>query len=283
MARKPRKRGPRPPSGGPTAPNGRNREGGRQRPANCDQLEGRNPVMAALEAGTRKVRAIWIDRQARPSPKLEALESLARSRGVPCPRVLRTELTGISEAGVHNGVIGFADHLPQPTLKQVLTLAAEEGRDAFIVILNEVQYEQNLGAILRTAAAAGADAVLTPTRRGSSMSPTVQRIAMGGAEVVPIVREGMQSALTTLRRSGVRVLGAEADGSRPYHEADFTGPLAIVLGGEDRGLGAKIRERCDELVAIPLPGGGPVSSLNVSVAGGLLIYERVRQTRRPNP
>ncbi len=189
----------------------------------------------------------------------------------------RDALDAISRAHVHNGVIGFAEPLPTPSLKQVLTRVAEQGRDPFLLLLNEVQYEQNLGAILRSAAYAGVDCIVTPTRRGASLSPTVQRVAMGGAEEVPVVREGMMSALATLRRAAVRIVGTDADAAQVHTEADLTGPLAIVMGGEDRGLSSAVSERCDGVVRIPMRPSQAVTSLNVSVSTALLLYERVRQ------
>jgi 23S rRNA (guanosine2251-2'-O)-methyltransferase len=243
-----------------------------------DQLEGRNVVVAALEASGR-VQEIWIDERARPDPKLDLVRSLAAERGVAIHPVPRSDLDAVSQAAVHNGLIGFAHPLPSPSLKEVLDKVADEGRHPFIVLLDQVQYEQNLGAVLRSAAASGADAVVIPTRRGASMSPTVQRVAMGGAEVVPLVRESMTSATVSLARRGVRIVGAEADGDCLLWDADFTGPIAIALGGEDRGLGRKVRERCDQVVAVPIEQSGPVTSLNVSVTAGLLFFERLRQTR----
>jgi 23S rRNA (guanosine2251-2'-O)-methyltransferase len=243
-----------------------------------DQLEGRNVVLAALEASAR-VREIWLDQRAKPEPKIDRIVALARERDVAVHQVPRSDLDAVSQTAVHNGVIGFAHPLPSPSLKEVLDRAFGAGRDPFIVLLDQVQYEQNLGAVLRSAAAAGADAVVIPTRRGASMSPTVQRVAMGGAEAVPLVRESMTSAAATLARRGIRILGAEADGDCLFWDADFTGPIAIALGGEDRGLGQKLRERCDQVVAVPIDAGGPVTSLNVSVTAGLLFFERLRQTR----
>ena len=241
-----------------------------------DQLEGRNVVVAALRAGDR-VREVLVDERARPDPKMRRLHELTRERGAVWRLVPRRELDRMSHSGVHNGVIGLADPLEHWSMKAVLDDAEERGIEPFFLLLDEVQYEQNLGAILRTAAAAGVTAVVIPTRRGASLTPVVQRVAMGGAETVPVVREGLNSALANLKRRGIRIVGAEADGQMPYWEADLTGPVALVMGGEDHGLGQKVRSRCDDVVAIPLPGDSVVDSLNVSVATGLLIYERVRQ------
>lgn len=249
---------------------------GLKRPDLPDQLEGRNVVLAALQAGDR-VRHVWIDDHARPEGKVAAIRELALDSGARVVDVPRAALDAVCTGDVHNGVVAFARALPSWTLKTRLQWLQEEGIEPFLVLLDQVQYQQNLGAILRTAAIAGAHAVVVPTRRGAPLGAPAQRVAMGGAEVVPMIRESMTSALATLRRAGIRVIGAEADGDRPYYEADFTGPLAVALGGEDRGLGSALRQRCDEVVAVPMPQDSIVTSLNVSVTAGLLLFERVRQ------
>ena len=144
------------------------------------------------------------------------------------------------------------------------------------MLVDEVQYEHNLGAILRSALGAGVDAVIAPVQRGVGISPVVIRVSMGGAEAVPLIREGISSALAEIRRRGIPVLGADVDGVPPW-EVDMRGPLALVLGGEDKGLTPPIRKRCDQIVGIPLAGG--LSSLNVSVSAGVLLFERVRQMK----
>lgn len=232
-------------------------------------------MLAALRTSGR-VREIWVDSGAG-GEKLETLLAEAQEAGVPTHRVARSDLDAVSEAAVHNGVIGFADGLPHTTLPAVLDAVFDRGEDPFVLLLDQVQYEQNLGAILRTAAASGVHCVVTPTRRGATLSPAAQRVAMGGAEEVPVVRSGMMSALATLRRAGVRVVGTDAHGDKSYAEADLRGPLAIVMGGEDRGLSSSVAERCDVIVSIPMKPSRAVTSLNVSVSTALLLYEKVRQ------
>ncbi len=232
-------------------------------------------VLCALRA-SKRVRVVWVDEAAKPCPKLAEARRIAEDRQLPWERIPRAELDTVAENRIHNGIIGFAEPLPSWSLEEILEQSDSAGRDPFVVLLNQVQYEQNLGAILRTAACAGVDALVLPTRRGARLSPTVQRIAMGGAEEVPVVHEGMMSALANLRRRGVRIYGAEAAGENLYTGADFSGPLALVLGGEDRGLSEAIRSRCDRILALPLAEGSDVGSLNVSVAAGLMIFERVR-------
>lgn len=241
-----------------------------------DQLEGRNVVLAALTASGR-VRRVLVDDRAKPDDKLREIRRLCSERKAAFEFVPRGHLKELSETGVHNGVIAFAAPLPRHTLKEVLDRVDAEGRDPFIVLLDEVQYEHNLGAVLRSAAASGADAVVVPTRRGAPVGSVVQRVAMGGAEEVPVVREGLNSALATLKRYAVKIVGAEANGAVAWHQADLTGRLAIVMGGEDHGLGPKVRSRCDQIASISLRRDSVVTSLNVSVAAGLLLFERVRQ------
>ncbi len=232
-------------------------------------------MLAGLRVSHR-VRSIWIDERAG-GEKIEDIRREAELAGITVTDVPRAALDRVCEGSVHNGVIGFADGLPQRTLRQLLDDAFDSGEDPFFVLLDQVQYEQNLGAILRTAAAAGVHGIVVPTRRGASLTPTAQRIAMGGAEEVPVAREGMMSALATLRRAGVRVIGTEAGAATPFTEVNLTGPVAIVMGGEDRGLSSSIRERCDVITTIPMRDSQAVTSLNVSVSTALLLYERVRQ------
>ncbi len=121
---------------------------------------------------------------------------------------------------------------------------------------------------------AGADGLIIPNRRGVGVSPVVARVAMGGAEEVPVVRAGILSALKRLRRAGFRTVGADM-GGQAFWEADFSGPLAIVLGGESKGLTEPLKKRCDTVVSVPLAKG--LESLNVSVTAGVLLFERIRQ------
>lgn len=239
-----------------------------------EQLEGRNPVVECLTRQRRRVRRVLLDEGARPDPKVQQLEALAAAQGVRVDRVPRRELDKLAEGRVHQGVVAFADPLPSFTARQVLDATFDAGRDPFFVLADEVVYEHNLGAVLRSCLGFGVDALVLPTRRGASVGPVVQRVAMGAAEVVPVVHEGLSSALKPLRDAGVRVVGADAGGT-PLGRVDLRGPLAIVLGGEGKGLSPTLRQRCDVVVSVPLAGG--LESLNVSVAGAVLMYEKRRQ------
>jgi 23S rRNA (guanosine2251-2'-O)-methyltransferase len=199
---------------------------------------------------------------------------LAAATGVTVEPVPRQALDQASATGVHNGVIAWVEPLPELSFGALLDLIDARREDPFLVLVDEPQYEYNLGAVLRSALGAGVHGVVVPTVRGKGVTAVVQRVAMGAAEEVPVVREGISSCLATLQRRGVRIVGGEAGGAPPW-TVDLTGPLALVLGGEDKGLTPPLRKRCDGLVGIPLAGG--LQSLNLSVAAGILLFEKVRQ------
>jgi 23S rRNA (guanosine2251-2'-O)-methyltransferase len=239
-----------------------------------EQLEGRNPVVEALRRQRRRVVRVLIDVGARPDPRIAEIERLAAEVGAKVERVERRQLDKLADGRVHQGVIADAEAMPQLTMRQVMDEVYEAGRDPFFVLADEVVYEHNLGAILRSCLGFGVDALVLPTRRGAGVGPVVQRVAMGAAEVVPVVNEGLSSALKPIRDAGIRVIGADAGGA-PVGSVDLRGPLALVLGGEGKGLSDTLRKRCDVVVSIPL--AGALESLNVSVAGAVLMYEKRRQ------
>lgn len=239
-----------------------------------DQLEGRNPVLEALVRGRRAVRRIWIDRGARPDPRVTRIHELAAASGVQILPKDRRDLDASAEGRVHNGVIAWADPLPQLTVAQLLDRTFASGQDPLILLCAELSYEHNLGAILRSALGFGVHGVVVPTRRGAALSPVVQRVAMGAAEEVPVVRESFHSAAKHLQKAGLPLVAADHGGT-PIGQARLAGPMALVLGGEGAGLSSSQRARCDRVVTIPL--GGELESLNVSVATAVLLYEKRRQ------
>jgi 23S rRNA (guanosine2251-2'-O)-methyltransferase len=239
-----------------------------------DAIEGRNPVVEALARGRRRVVRIWMDRGARPDPRIDRIRALAAERGIAITAKDRRELDEAAEGRVHNGVIAWAEPLPQLTVAQLVDAAFASGRDPLFLLCAELAYEHNLGAILRSALGFGVHGVIVPTRRGAALSPVVQRVAMGAAEEIPIVRESFHSAAKHLQKAGIPLIAADHGGT-PIGGARLAGPLAFVLGGEGEGLTAGQRDRCDGVVTIPLH--GELESLNVSVATGILLYEKRRQ------
>lgn len=239
-----------------------------------DQLEGRNPVLEALVRGRRRVVRIWLDRRARSDDRIQRIVGEATRLGVPVGQVDRIELDKRADGRVHNGIIAHAEPLPQLTTAQLLDQVFAAGEDPFILLCAELAYEHNLGAILRSALGFGVHGVILPTRRGASLSPVVQRVAMGGAEEVPVVRESFHSAAKHLRKAGLPLVAADMHGE-PMGAANLRGPLALVLGGEGAGLSAGQRQKCTRGVRIPL--AGELESLNVSVAAAVLMAEKRRQ------
>ena len=241
-----------------------------------DQLEGRNVVFEALDRRVRPVTRILIDERTKPHPKVDRILALASAAKVRVERVPRERLDAHTLTGVHNGIIAEAEPLPEWTVTSRVNDCLERGEDPFFVLVDEVNYEHNLGAILRSAMGAGVHAVVIPTRRGKGITPVVQRVAMGGAEAVPVIREGIPASLKVLRRAGVRILGADM-GGQPMWDVPMSGSIALVFGGEDKGVTHTVRDRCDAIVSVPLSHG--LDSLNVSVTAGILMFEKVRQSR----
>ena len=242
-----------------------------------DQLEGRNVVLDALERQRRRVVKIWLDERAKPSTKVDAILRLARQQGVRVERVGRNRLDRMAHGDVHNGIVAQAEPLPSHSVTSLLREVQASGEDPFLVLADELSYEHNLGAILRSALGSGVHGVVVPVRRGKGLTPVVHRVAMGGAEVVPLVREGLSSAVKRCRNEGLLVVGADMGGT-PYYDLDLTGPIAFVLGGESKGLSPTLKKRCDHVVSVPLAGG--LESLNVSVTAAILMFERARQLAR---
>lgn len=240
-----------------------------------DQVEGRNPVIEALQRKRRRVHKVLIDRGAKPDRRVNLIRELCEAANVRLEPTDRQRLDKMADGRVHNGVIALADPLPTQTTRGLIDEIFDRGETPFLVLADAIQYEHNLGAILRSGLGFGVNGVIIPTRRGTAVSPVVQRVAMGAAEEIPVVRESMHSALKHIQKAGIRVIGADM-GGEPASQLDLTGPLALIMGSEGKGLSSSLRERCDHVVSIPLQGG--LESLNVSVAAAVIMYERARQS-----
>lgn len=240
----------------------------------ADRLEGRNPVVECLARGHRRVLRIWLDKGAKPQGKVAQIVRLAAEKGVQVHQVDRARLDAMTEGRVHNGVVAEAEPLIPWTTKALLDHLALQGCDPFWVLCANLTYEHNLGAVLRSSLGFGVNGVVLPTRKGARVSPVVQRVSMGAVEAVPLVREGMNAALSQLRRAGVRVVGADMGGD-PMHTVNLTGPIALLLGSEGTGISPNLARKCDQMACISL--AGQLESLNVSVAAALLMYEKRRQ------
>lgn len=234
-------------------------------------IYGINPVLEALKAG--RVRALRVsDPQ---SGRLRHVLQLARERGVPVQHVTADVLTRESRQGVHQGVVGDLD---APKVRGLEDLVRAAVAVPLIVVLDGVEDPHNLGAIIRTADAAGADGVVVQTRRSASLTGAAAKASAGALAHVPVVEVvNIARAIEDLKTAGVWVVGLAAEADTLYDAIDFTGPTALVVGAEDTGLRRLVRERCDFIASIPM--AGRVGSLNVSVAAGIVLFEAVRQRR----
>jgi 23S rRNA (guanosine2251-2'-O)-methyltransferase len=242
-----------------------------------DKIFGINPVTEALKAG-RPVRRLLIAEPRKTDRDVQEIVRLARGRGIEIRFTTRDALNRDAPNALHQGVIAVVSAREYATLDDVLQLPARKGQVPLFLVLDGIEDPRNLGAILRTAEAAGVHAVIIPERRAAGLTETVAKTAAGALEYVPVVKVvNVVNALKELKKAGVWVAGAEAGGDTVYWNADFVRPIAIVLGGEDKGVRKLVREHCDYLVSLPL--AGRINSLNVSVAAGALLYEVMRQRR----
>ena len=255
---------------------GRTKKYGTSSNSTLDQLEGRNIIVEALRRKKRKVHQIWLDDRAKEDHKIAEIVSLAKKREIPCETVSRQFLDERSETGVHNGIIAMADPHPSHSTVEVLEAVYANGEQPFMVLVDELNYEQNLGAILRSSMGAGVHAVIIPDVRGKGLTPIVQRVAMGGAEAVPLVREGLFNSIKELKKAGIPIIGADMDGA-PIWDLPLKGAVAFVFGGESKGLSPTIRKKCDYIASVPLH--LDLESLNVSVTAGVFLFEKNRQER----
>jgi 23S rRNA (guanosine2251-2'-O)-methyltransferase len=233
---------------------------------------GINPVLEALGARERHFDRLLVVKGLRNRRVSEAL-ARASHLGIPLRFEAREMLDRMAGGVPHQGLIAVVSAKPLMSLDEVLDHARPP---ALLVVLDGVEDPRNLGAIVRTAEAAGADGVVLPERHSAGLSETVARASAGALEHVKVAQIGnVAQALERLKERGVWVVGFDASGGERWDAVDLKRPVALVLGGEGRGIRRLVRERCDHLVSLPL--FGHVGSLNVSVAAGIALYEVVRQ------
>jgi 23S rRNA (guanosine2251-2'-O)-methyltransferase len=227
-------------------------------------LAGVHPVREALRAG-RTLDRVLIARGAG-GPRLQEIIDLCRERSVPVRFEPREALDRAANGAAHQGVAAFGSAQGYAELDSVVDGAR------LLVVLDGVEDPHNLGAIIRTAHAAGAAAVLVPDRRAAGLTETVAKAAAGALEHLPVVRVGnISQTLEALKARGFWIYGLDERGPQLYNETDFARPTAIVLGGEGQGLHQLVKKHCDVLLRIPM--AGAISSLNVSVAAGIVLFE----------
>lgn len=235
---------------------------------------GRNQVLEALKAG-RPMERLYIAKGAG-GGVVEEIIALARNRGVVVQFDERRRLDRLSEGVTHQGVVAVAAPVAYADVDDMLNRAQARREDALLLALDGVQDPHNLGSLLRSADGAGAHGIIVPKRRSVGLTMTVARTSAGAVEHVPVAQvSNLVQTLAELKERGLWVVGADMSAKQDVWEADLTGPLVLVIGGEDKGLGRLVRETCDFLVRIPMR--GHINSLNAAVAGAVLLFETFRQ------
>ncbi len=239
-----------------------------------DYLYGRRAILEALRA-TRAIEKIYIQRDADTRGALSELLSLAKQNGVPVLRVPKADLD--RHAHNHQGVVARVAEFRYAEVEELLAVARERGEPAFLLLLDSVQDPQNFGTLLRTAEAVGVHGVMIAERRAVGVTAAVVKASAGAVNHLKIARvTNLARTIEELKRAQVWIIGVENEPSaRDFAEADYRGAIALVLGSEGEGLHRLVREKCDFLVRLPM--WGKVDSLNVAVAGSIVLYEARRQ------
>ena len=237
-------------------------------------IEGRNAVIEALRAGTN-IDKIFIMKGETDSA-LGHIASTARKQGIVVADADKHKLDHMSRTHAHQGVIAVASVRSYVSVSDLLQAAKDKGEPPLLVVCDELSDPHNLGAVIRTAECAGAHGVIIPKRRSAGLTAVVAKTSAGAVSHIPVARvANLPSLLKELKKEGLWIFGAAADGGTSLYDADLRGPAALVIGSEGDGMSRLVSETCDFLVSIPMK--GKLNSLNASAAAAILLYEAVRQ------
>lgn len=243
--------------------------------SDLEYIYGLHAVQAMLERAPRRVKQLNVQR-GRLDARMQAVLDLAASAAIDIERVLPEDLDRLADGGVHQGVVAKVTPSQLWSEDMLVHLLDKEEGVPLLLVLDGVTDPHNLGACLRSADAAGAQAVIIPKDRSASLSPTVRKVACGAAETVPLVAvTNLARTLKQLQQRGLWVVGTAGEADQLLYQVDLKVPTVIVMGAEGAGMRRLTREHCDYLAKLPMAGG--VSSLNVSVAAGVCLFEAVRQ------
>lgn len=237
------------------------------------RLEGRNAVLEALKS-ERDIDKILIQ-QGNVEGSIKKIIGEAKNRGIVVQTAAKSKLDELSETKKHQGVIAFVSAHKYVEVDDILKKAEEKGEKPFIIILDGITDPHNLGAIIRTANISGAHGVIIPKRRSAGLSAVVAKASAGAIEYVPVAKvTNIARTIEELKSRGIWIACADMDGENMY-QTDLKGAIALVIGNEGEGVSRIVKEKCDFIVKIPMY--GQITSLNASVAAGVLMYEVVRQ------
>ncbi|HEY5561631.1 MAG TPA: 23S rRNA (guanosine(2251)-2'-O)-methyltransferase RlmB [Clostridiaceae bacterium] len=239
-----------------------------------DLVEGRNAVIELLKSD-RTIEQILVAKGDLEG-SISIVLAMAKEKGAIVKEVDRKKLDSMSQTGSHQGVIAIITPYTYFDVEDILAYAQEKKEDPFIVILDGIEDPHNLGAIIRSAEACGVHGIIIPKRRNVGVNSVVYKTCAGAVEYVKVSRvPNINNVIDKLKEKGIWVYGADMEGQSYSFEVDYKGGCALVIGNEGRGISKLTKEKCDVLIKIPMV--GEISSLNASVAGGILMYEVLRQ------
>ncbi|HEY1352069.1 MAG TPA: 23S rRNA (guanosine(2251)-2'-O)-methyltransferase RlmB [Ktedonobacteraceae bacterium] len=242
---------------------------------------GRNPVLETLRSNRRVKRLLIADGQ-REAPALVGILQEGTRQQIPMETVPRTRLDQLSQGAVHQGCLAVVESRRYATLAEILEHAHSRHEDPFLLILDTIQDVNNLGSLLRTAEAAGVHGVILPQHHAAGVNATVVKTSAGATEHLLIAQEtNLTHAIDALKKENIWIIGLVGEARTQYAQADLTGPLALVVGNEGRGISRLVREHCDLLIRLPMH--GQMNSLNAAVAGSIAVYEALRQRAQSVP
>ncbi|MBQ2696224.1 MAG: 23S rRNA (guanosine(2251)-2'-O)-methyltransferase RlmB [Clostridia bacterium] len=240
-------------------------------------IEGRNSVFEALAAG-RPIDKIWISETVRPGG-VKKLMDLAKEKQVPVQFVKPQKINSVSQTEASQGVVAVCGAVQYAALEDLFLKAEKKQTPPFFIIADEITDPHNLGAIIRSANAAGADGVIVPKNRSAGLDAVAAKTSAGAVHYTPVVRvTNLSQTIDVLKERGLWLAGADMSGEKSLFESDLTGPIALVVGSEGKGISRLLREKCDFMVKIPML--GEIESLNASVAAAIMMYEIVRQRQQ---
>lgn len=236
-----------------------------------DYIYGRNPVIEALKSDAL-IDCIYMSNK---NGTLAKIFAMAKERNITVKMTTDSKLTQMTDNSSHQGVMASFACGKYISLEELIEISQKKGTPAFIIMCDEIEDPHNLGAIIRTAEAAGADGIIIPKRRSASLNATVYKTSAGAASWLPVARvSNLSSAIETLKENNIWIYGTDATGEN-YTQTDLTGNVCLVIGSEGFGLGKRIAKECDFMLKLPM--NGQVTSLNASVASGIFMYEVLRQ------
>lgn len=237
------------------------------------QIESKNAILELLQEG-KKFEKIYAAINSYKDPKSLEIFRIAGGRRVPIEKVSRKFLDRLSKASTYESVIGLMEADNMWSLTELLTKIHEQNVNPFFLLLDHLKYDLNIGAILRTAYASGVNGIITPVKSENFLTNESLRVSMGAAARIPIVEMNMFSAIQTMKKEGISVVALSMEGSE-YYNVDLRGPVAFVLGAEDVGISARVLERADQTISIPMREG--IGSLNVGASAAVICYEKLKQ------